>query len=424
MIAMSRRKLSAQIRNEWRANLWLVIELMIVSTVIWYIADYLYCVVKMRMEPTGFDTEHVYRVDFDFLPEENPNYRPYDESYTMVDDMTAMLRRIRERSDVEAVSYSSFGEPYYQNNMGVRLTLENDTLKVGVSASFVSPEQFDVFRYQPADGFTVEELKEHLRKGEIILSDRGKLNNGENVGSVVNRRMYMGDDSTNCYTLGGLIKEFKRTVHEPAYYHVNCLFPLLEGTGPIQRARTLNIRVRPGDDHDFINRFNADRERLYNIGNMFITNVQSYDDIREEQGGDIDRTIRYYVAGMIFMLASVFLGLLGTFWFRTQQRVGESAIRMVNGATRRDIFRRLIGEGMLLLTVATVPSIVLDIIICYNELNLDGFVGWAYGHLAWGRLAITVLITYTLMSLMIVAGIYFPAYRAMKVDPAVSLHDD
>ncbi len=424
MIAMSRRKLYTQIRNEWRSNLWLVIELMIVSSVIWYIADYLYCVAKMRLEPTGFDTEHVYKVDFGFLPEDNPQYTPYDESHTMVDELTSMLRRLRERPDVEAVSYSNFGEPYYQNNYGDQVTVENDTLYVGVSVSLVSPEQFDVFRYRPADGYTVEELKEILRKGDIILSDNGRLKNGEGVRSIVNRRLSFSHDSTTFYTVGGLMKEFKRTVHEPAYYRVNFLMPLLEGTESIRRARTLNIRVRPDDDHDFISRFNDDRERLYNIGNMFITNIQPYSRIRMDQGADIDRTIRYYVAGMVFMLASVFLGLLGTFWFRTQQRVSESAIRMVNGATRADIFRRLIGEGMLLLTIATIPSIVIDIIICHYELNLDRFVGRIYGHLAWGRLAITVLATYAVMSLMIVAGIFFPARKAMKVDPAMSLHDD
>ena len=37
------KKLFTQIRNEWRGNLWLALELLVVSVVMWYIIDLLYC---------------------------------------------------------------------------------------------------------------------------------------------------------------------------------------------------------------------------------------------------------------------------------------------------------------------------------------------------------------------------------------------
>ena len=33
------KKLFTQIRNEWRGNLWLALELLVVSVVMWYIID-------------------------------------------------------------------------------------------------------------------------------------------------------------------------------------------------------------------------------------------------------------------------------------------------------------------------------------------------------------------------------------------------
>ena len=36
------KKLFTQIKNEWRSNLWLVTELLLVSVVLWYIVDYMY----------------------------------------------------------------------------------------------------------------------------------------------------------------------------------------------------------------------------------------------------------------------------------------------------------------------------------------------------------------------------------------------
>lgn len=36
------KKLLTQIKNEWLSNLWLVLELLVVSVVMWYVVDYLY----------------------------------------------------------------------------------------------------------------------------------------------------------------------------------------------------------------------------------------------------------------------------------------------------------------------------------------------------------------------------------------------
>lgn len=35
------KKLLTQIKNEWLSNLWLVLELLVVSVVMWYVVDYL-----------------------------------------------------------------------------------------------------------------------------------------------------------------------------------------------------------------------------------------------------------------------------------------------------------------------------------------------------------------------------------------------
>ena len=50
--------------------------------------------------------------------------------------------------------------------------------------------------------------------------------------------------------------------------------------------------------------------------------------------------------GMGFLLLNIFLGLLGTFWFRTQQRRSEIALHKVHGASDMSIFTRLISEGL------------------------------------------------------------------------------
>ena len=46
-----KRKLVKQICAEWRSNVWLFIELLIVTLVLWWINDYFYSVSQIRIEP-------------------------------------------------------------------------------------------------------------------------------------------------------------------------------------------------------------------------------------------------------------------------------------------------------------------------------------------------------------------------------------
>ena len=68
------KKLFTQIRNEWRSNLWLALELLVVSVVMWYIIDLLYCRLATYLEPRGFDTEHCYLIDMGVLTDKSPDY--------------------------------------------------------------------------------------------------------------------------------------------------------------------------------------------------------------------------------------------------------------------------------------------------------------------------------------------------------------
>lgn len=56
------KKLLTQIKNEWRSNLWLVTELLLVSVVMWYIVDYMYVKAAVYYEPRGFDISHCYLI--------------------------------------------------------------------------------------------------------------------------------------------------------------------------------------------------------------------------------------------------------------------------------------------------------------------------------------------------------------------------
>ena len=90
----------------------------------------------------------------------------------------------------------------------------------------------------------------------------------------------------------------------------------------------------------------------------------------------------------------------------------------MHGATNGAVFSRLITEGVLLLLLVTPIAVALDILLAHFELN-----SWHNGTtLEWPRLALCAAMTFGIIALMIVVGIWYPARKAMHVQPAEALH--
>ena len=67
-----KRKLFKQIRHEWRTNLWMSIELLIVSVIVWFITDYLFVIAQTVNEPKGYNIDNTFLLEFGTLPEHSP----------------------------------------------------------------------------------------------------------------------------------------------------------------------------------------------------------------------------------------------------------------------------------------------------------------------------------------------------------------
>lgn len=425
------RKLFRQTANEWRTNFWLALELLLVSVIVWYIADYIYAFAATRMEPTGFDAEHVYQLSFRTVSPESARFIDYGEEAREQNaaNLRNLVKALSQRPGVEAVSLSNGAEAYSQNYMGCGLWNDYDTLQIGVMQRLCTPEHLRVMKYQPADpSVSIQNLEEALARNEIIITSfdskilersMGQVTiEGTTSDQIIGRNFHINRDSATNYRIAGALVPVKRTSIEMGA-PISMFIGIDENTDQILGAEVINVRVSPEADRDFIKNFNADRERLYTFGNTYISDIKSYDDIRKAADHHDTVEMRKYAACMVFMLVSVFLGLLGTFWFRTQQRIGEIAIRKVSGATNSSVFRRLISEGMILLIIVTPLAVFFDWILTKYEFNQ-----YYYGFFSAGRFIFTVVATFLLMTLMIVGGIWFPASRAMKVDPARALADE
>ena len=116
------KKLLIQIKNEWLSNLWLVLELLVVSVVMWYVVDYLYTRAATYLEPKGFDIEHCYLIELGELTPKSPDYIAGHTSQQTHDDIAKLLERLRHRPEIEAVSLSQNSYPYNGSNSSAEVS--------------------------------------------------------------------------------------------------------------------------------------------------------------------------------------------------------------------------------------------------------------------------------------------------------------
>ena len=411
------KKLFTQIMNEWRSNTWLAIELLIVSIVMWYITDNLYCTTATYLEPRGFDISHCYLIQMGKLNEKSPDYITYQDE-DLKKDVLELLNRIQHRPDVEAASLSQSAYPYNGSNGTTSMQLPGDSISIGgwLIRRFVTPDFLRVFRYEGANGETPEQLAQMLEEGKFLAAENLYSKVNRKLTDYVGQRFYLHGDTTQTHVLGAALK----TVRYDDFQQARFSYSMVDKLEWFDENMELCIRVRPEHDQDFIARLKADSESQYRIGNIFISDIRSFKDIRRSFQQYQSNEIRNHTTGMAFLLVNIFLGLLGTFWFRTQQRKSEIALHKVHGATNPMVFTRLLSEGWLLLLIITPLALFIDFNIAHAELN-----SWLNGTtLEWDRLLICAGISFALIALMIAIGIGIPAKKAMKIDPAEALHNE
>lgn len=183
----------------------------------------------------------------------------------------------------------------------------------------------------------------------------------------------------------------------------------------------ISLRIRPEADTDNLQPVLSGYDVAAAGRSILSFDIQSYKDqkIERDAAEGITPYIRSARLIVIFFVFNVFIGLMGTFWFRTRHRRSEIALRMAMGSSRGRIRWQLLGEGLLLLALASIPALM----ICINMVMADVTFTEATDA-TWGRFVICVSIVWILMALMVIAGIWYPASRAMKVQPAEALHDE
>lgn len=408
------------IRKQWNKNIWIILELFIVLSLMWYMVDTFSVMWINSRTPVGFDIKDTYLVNVVSYQAENPRYINYPEgSEEPGQNYLRILEQLRNHPDVVGVSMGKWHYPYFQGSMNYGF--RHDSINEVAQIYRVIPDYFDVFNVCPDGGGSSSQLSEALQDGVILSKTfREKLiPQGQAVGQNI-----LNYDSTATYRVNGVTTLMKEHLFRRPKSYIYLPFRENDLIGQNDRQIVGNtdicIRTRPGfNEADFAAAFKDEMNQRLAIGNFYLADVvplsQAKEDMLKWQG--IYESIQNGTALIIFFLFNIFLGVLGTFWLRIEKRKEEIGLRMAVGSARSTIMRQMLTESLILLCIALIPAVIVWMnIVVMDILPAD------HADVDCRRLALNTLFTLAPLTVIILLATWYPARKSARLHPADALH--
>ena len=226
----------------------------------------------------------------------------------------------------------------------------------------------------------------------------------------IGRTIIFGEDSY-CARVVGVVSDHRQDgpFEPPAYF----LFRRTKLDRPISWLPTsFLIRLKPGTPR------NLERQlvgQLQAVAPGWTANIFALEEDYQARIRSQIQMIRSGVAVVGVILFLVVLGLVGVMWQNVTRRTREIGIRRASGATRAGIYRQIVGEMLVLTTLAILVGVVLVV----QASVLDFFPSVSIGVYAAGLCGGAIL-----LYLFITTATLYPGWLATRIQPAQALHCD
>lgn len=400
--------------NQRRKNGWIAAEILLVFVALWYIIDTMMAVGKVFYSPMGWSIDHVYLISMGVEGKtaneiDSAHYIPVGKS------LLTAIDRIKTCPGVRSVGVGYMSMPYDQNSSMASISISDSVNIPSIKYNRVTSGYMETFDFRPAEG-EKRSWEEMLSGNQIVMSDY-LFQRLKTKGASRDKEMIVDGQAMS---IGGLTASFRINRFSKSS---TCLFTGLtdEKIAEVDDDYSVQIAVRvdPDADVDFPAFFAEKMERQLSIDRLYLLDVVPYKDLRDNQElwQGIKGELQNQMAVMGFLMFNIFLGIIGTFWFRTEQRKGEMGLRVALGSTRMSLQGIMMSEGLLLLTLVAIPACVVCLNLHLFELTKSGYIDFTLGRFLAG-----IAITYLIIAAMILLGIWYPARQASRLEPAEALH--
>lgn len=407
--------------NQRSGNVWIFLELLLVTAMLWVMADSLLVDAYTYRQPLGYDITNTYSVEFNKeFDSSSPDSLQDAESDSR--NFLRLLDNLRRCPEVEAVGLSAAAIPYtYSRRYRNGLISENDTAYNSQVWRWyeVTPDYCRVFRMKTPDGKPLyDEIMRH--PGNVVLPENVLEGLFGTSGTVLKK--VKTDPKANAMEVAAVMQPMREREFDKAIGHyLTCLKTDQEVSDLITEQGVYYIqcllRMKDGFKAEDMNGFlQAQGDRLQ-VGNLYVSTLKPISEYRADMLKPRLDNQKKKIAMVGFMLVNIFFGIVGTFWLRTQSRRAEIGLRAAVGASKAQLRRELFLEGLFLLAL-TLPFLLIFLV---NMLYLDMPDTYRLAY-TWWRFLITLSVSYLLMGGMIYLGIRIPANKIARMNPAETLH--
>ena len=423
-------KIIKQLWNEKGDNVWLFVELVIVSIFLWHAVDPLYTLNRASNFPKGFNPENICRVYIHKYEKYNKEYDASVDSETDDASITAVFNNIVSLPEIESY-YGGFGIPYsgtfstihiYYNENGEE---DNGEGRKDIEPYYYAAERGEFFKVLQIKDIKTGQYLTQLQKGEIQLSRSAAM-------ELFGTTDCIGREVENEYgirklKITGVYEDF-----QPNPYMIP--EPTVVANYADNPPEFIYMRLKEGVDRDsFIKRFNEELRPTLRVGNRYAGTMVDFESVIEENMYNVthESKNRFQLFISFFALFCAFLGIVSTFWIRTNDRRGEIGIMRSVGASRRRIIGQFVTEALLLVTMAFAVALPLIIhLVASNDfaqpLSATNEQLAAYSNIfaPLPRFAVITATTYFIIAATAVIAAVIPAAKASNTNIANTLKEE
>ncbi len=455
-----------QIWNQRRQNLWIWLELAVLSAFLWIVIDPLFTMLCLKQTPCGFDRDRIYLI--------RPVYDDFGKAYqnvstdpTFAPRMDNMLTMLEAHPMVEAVCLGSTrlipggltwnGSIYYPNLAEAKKDLgkpweEQDHYTH--AQWFIIPhitgleKWIDVtYTLGLRDAFSGEYV--HVRPDALMQRltyiSAGMANRLYGTPNVKDSTVF--NNNTEDPSLGtpevehGRLRKIDAVFANVKGRDFETPYPNLFEVNrcdntPIYSYGAL-VRLKEGTDgevfmenvqHDVLKHCSADNIARFEV----VWLARQMDQAAEKAGAN--NVVRLQGALGFFGLLCVFLGVSGLFWVRCGERRQDIGVMRSLGATRRMVNRQMLAEGVILLSLAFLAAMLFVAWYVhkygYNAGLSEQAVNWNGPDMSYWfnrpvpHVLSVTLITYALMLFITLIATWIPVHRAIRILPGDALRDE
>ena len=430
------------LKNIWkrrREEIWLFLELVVITVVAWVVIDPAVVNLYYRSFPIGYDSDRLLYARMTALNEDPDIPNAWGATDEFMPKLLEMLKSVEGVENAYCIGGGSGSlAEYYRTSREV--CYEKDTLRFDNTYFEPNCNFFETYGIRPLPGSpSAEELSRLPRNGQVVLSESAAQALFGTTEGVVGRQIKLPDWQNmdpEPTTVAGVVGD----VHHLRYTSIHSGIYV-----PWQRhymSTTLIIRLKKGlTPEKYLEEHGDDILRTAKTRFCRICKLIPYEEYlqQEELSHRNPQEVNMKLMLALFFLVNLSLAVIGTVWLQAKRRTEECGVRRAYGATRLRLLVSFLWEGALMATITVLIGCIIFLNYAYSGYKTYGDyeafkmyrvyptsqpVDFTWVDHFWPHFLVVSIFVYLIILCTVLIGTVIPAWRICRSEITASLREE